>query len=809
MRRPSVRPLVLPAPRPQALRPQCRDRCRVATATAAAWAAACAAAGLPTFVTGQANPALPWQPGPQKFMVRVDGPIRGTTLSLYPPGGAVPAETGESLTSKLHDSAEGGSRWYFVQLYDHMCPHCWYAVPIVTDVATAFQGEDMLTFATLNCHVHENQEACFFLEVVSGAQDFPTFLLCPPSGLEAEVSLEELSPRAQHLAQQMDTTTLPRLTAFARCHLRFIENTPSGREDPFLSATDIAQWVTGQTGLKPPSPAELERGADFTDAGVPNATAPPGRPGWLRDDEPGRPGVPAFVPAERWFDAGRALSHLLYREYRSERHNEIVDCLQFLARTLPFKGQEVAILADEIAQKGPQEDGHAIRELVDVWAGKAGMPLPSDAASDEETVRYLTCSDSNCAMWTLLHVVIAAVAARGVTGRPLFKDEAFTGKFADGGMEQIAVPSIHSSIGFVRRFVKTFLNCRTCKVDFLEDYDLCEYGRCKVQDHRQLTLWLWRMHNAISMDVAHRYHAQVDRRWPMYEDCPSCWRRDLVLHGKRSFAAAAQASGGASTARRLRDAFSQEELDAPFHLDHVFWHLTRTYLGLSRIQLTETDLTSDELSHVEAVQEEDRRREEFAFARQNGAKGFGRTPPPLPSGTKPDATPAPVPPQFLQPAPAAPSPLPAVSPPPPPLPEPRPAQPVAPAWFPPAPLPRTTLPFTPAAQDAELARQQAAEAAKLGQDLEARGTSAVSKAAAAFVLVLLILVCWMFGLAYLEGHEDGEGFFDGSARAPVLRQLGGGLSTAQEDDDDDDFVPDADRKAETHAADDIGDPAAE
>ena len=32
------------------------------------------------------------------------------------------------------------SKWIMVELYDQMCPHCWYAVPIVTDVARSFRG---------------------------------------------------------------------------------------------------------------------------------------------------------------------------------------------------------------------------------------------------------------------------------------------------------------------------------------------------------------------------------------------------------------------------------------------------------------------------------------------------------------------------------------------------------------------------------------------------------------------------------------------------------------------------------------------
>jgi len=294
---------------------------------------------------------------------------------------------------------------------------------------------------------------------------------------------------------------------------------------------------------------------------------------------------PAMVRRLAWVCAPDA------PELRAERHADIVDSTLFLARTFPVKGHALQSLGMHLKGIGPQQNPKDFQRLLSSWADRTGLPDPEDSANDESSLKYMTCDGSTCVMWTLLHITITVAAVRGVSGRALLGDGSI---LATADLDDF--PGANQCMDFVRSFVRAFLDCKQCKENFLEDFNTCEYGRCNVKDDdwRGLALWLWRAHNAISMRVATRHHAMVDRRWPMYEDCPACWRHELVMQG--SF-----------DSRRLRWNWNREELDAPFHADHVFWHLVRTFVGLTRVQLEVEDLSEAEQEQVEAVRRRPRR----------------------------------------------------------------------------------------------------------------------------------------------------------------------------------------------------------
>jgi len=175
-----------------------------------------------------------------------------------------------------------------------------------------------------------------------------------------------------------------------------------------------------------------------------------------------------------------------------------------------------------------------------------------------------------CAFWTLLHVTLAAVSARGLSGAALASDS-----------EEKHIVSTDEAINFVRDFVTVFLSCTTCRQHFLNDFDACAFGRCTVGSHdwRALSLWLWRVHNAVSLRVASRHSSHVDRRWPMYQDCTVCWRESVAI-------------GPGAPSRSLQGTkWDVADLDAVFHTDHVFWFSVRTFIGLEVVNgdLSEVD----------------------------------------------------------------------------------------------------------------------------------------------------------------------------------------------------------------------------
>merc|ERR1740121_1038584 len=55
-----------------------------------------------------------------------------------------------------------------------------------------------------------------------------------------------------------------------------------------------------------------------------------------------------------------------------------------------------------------------------------------------------------------------------------------------------------------------------------------------------------------------------------------------------------------------------EVLDSPFHVNHVFWQVVRTYVGLSHFSIKIEDLPEKEREQIDAVIERDREAEVLA-----------------------------------------------------------------------------------------------------------------------------------------------------------------------------------------------------
>jgi len=523
------------------------------------------------------------------------------TVSLYPPDGVVNVATGKTLRTSLKDPKEGGANWHFVELYEHMCPHCWYAVPVVEDVATAFQGNPTWTTAAVNCHMETNREVCFFLEMISGAAQYPTFLLCPPKGRGdsawgTQKLLKTLPEKAQSLFAHLSREARSTFVDFMHCRTRFKPQRHSQPGDDFLSAAKIADWVVQQTSLSCAHPSSLTLGADFVDKTVQNPFSPPGRPGWLRDDREGEPGVLAFSSEDRWWDALMGFVSALNLRYRPHRHNLIVSCIKFLVHTFPVKGRALQDLMKRLA-KGPIHNQRGVTEMLREWSARNKL------VGWEEAGRLKTCSGSNsennCAMWTLLHVTLTAVAARGISGQYLNNDQALAVAQQPRGDSMML--SIKSAVDFVRTYVTVFQTCHDCTLQFNKDMQECAYGNCKIADYRSLPLWLWRTHNAISLRAGMRFNLTVDRRWPMYEDCPRCWQQHVVM-GMGSDRAERAIHRRKWNMQTLRS----DKLDAVFNLDHVFWHMVRVYIGLDRAPVLLSKLTKTERSEMSPEAQEKR-----------------------------------------------------------------------------------------------------------------------------------------------------------------------------------------------------------
>jgi len=78
----------------------------------------------------------------------------------------------------------------------------------------------------------------------------------------------------------------------------------------------------------------------------------------------------------------------------------------------------------------------------------------------------------------------------------------------------------------------------------------------------------------------------------MYQDCPACWRNGLVLGDGRRVAERPAA---------VESRWSTGELDSPFHLKAVFWHLVQTFVGIHRIVFALEDFHGEEREEVAMV----------------------------------------------------------------------------------------------------------------------------------------------------------------------------------------------------------------
>jgi len=441
-----------------------------------------------------------------------------------------------------------------VELYDHECPHCWYAVPLVTDVVSSYRGVHDLRTAALNCHMDINADFCYALGIVAGSQTYPTLLLCspgehddPPLSAHAQDTLKHVQPYFGELIKQL-----------GRCNKHFDKD-----EGSLLDAVKIADWIQATTGLGPSHIDALSRGADFVDYDGATIHGPPGVPGWMGDDMKDQPGVPAWTPAQRHSDALRGFVSALYHSYDASTHGAAVKVTEFLALAFPTSRDELGELASKLRASGAFYDRSALRSELKSFASKVGL---DDATQHPDALAFVTCRGASCALWTLFHVVVSSVAGLKLSG-----DSRST-----TGLE------INVVMGFVRTMVEHFLSCDSCKKDFLADFDACAYGRCSQAEddgaYARLPIWMWRAHNAVSMKVATIDPSAngVDRRWPMYLDCPKCWRQQVAMGTSHS-----RLLSGAS--RRIipgTPRLSSEDLDSVFHLEYIFWFMVDTYVGL-------------------------------------------------------------------------------------------------------------------------------------------------------------------------------------------------------------------------------------
>merc|ERR1711871_45220 len=139
---------------------------------------------------------------------------------------------------------------------------------------------------------------------------------------------------------------------------------------------------------------------------------PPGRAGWLREER--SVGMPAFRPEQRWADALAGYVRVLHSGYTSEQHEAALGVTDFLARAFPVRRNGLLVLASRMRALGAKDLPEDFQALLSGWAHEEGL---ADPAVHEQ--HYASCVSGPCTFWTVLHTVLAAIAARGLSGDEL------------------------------------------------------------------------------------------------------------------------------------------------------------------------------------------------------------------------------------------------------------------------------------------------------------------------------------------------------------------------------------------------------
>lgn len=130
-------------------------------------------------------------------------------------------------------------------------------------------------------------------------------------------------------------------------------------------------------------------------------------------------------------------------------------------------------------------------------------PLPRTTWSPS-CMRLNSSQGFSCGMWKLLHTSTVGIAEqRG--GLNLIESGA-----VDRGTR---VFSPADAADTIREYMAFFFGCIPCRDHFIAQYDECSFRRCvrltddellaTPEDWKQLALWLWEVHNHVSIKVAH------------------------------------------------------------------------------------------------------------------------------------------------------------------------------------------------------------------------------------------------------------------------------------------------------------------
>lgn len=481
-------------------------------------------------LVGLSTSVVAWYPAPKTYSIPLHEGGQATQKSLYPLGGAVKVLDGSEVLAM--GSSPNPQPPQLIAMYASWCPHCWHLVPHWVNVARAFTN---IKVSALNCADNANRQACDSANVTG----YPTIQCygCPKSKY---------------------------CNSEQRCEITV--GFPAGMSEEQF----IQEWISNATAgaLRPTHPEFLP--AAHAGQRQIDITGPPGESGWINAmylsvDARSSDAMRGFLSA-LWTRNDRVLAYAAVQWMTTLLGNQVYSTELLKSESLKvWNNEDLMNLASSLKPSDANTRG-----VLQSWASQHGFGDLSDQenfATYEDgrlsvgVGSYQSCTDFTCALWEYLHITtLLASHFHRVTGsRRLDTVEVMT---------------------HIRWFVKEFLACADCKRHFLESYDNYEFARPhdpQPQDWKAVVLWLWRVHEGVSLRTAADADVAEDRRWPPYDDCPACWKRSYMTDSTNT----------ATTATDIdiqHIGKTPELLDKPFNLDFVYAHLQSVYLGSSVVQ---------------------------------------------------------------------------------------------------------------------------------------------------------------------------------------------------------------------------------
>jgi len=305
-----------------------------------------------------------------------------------------------------------------------------------------------------------------------------------------------------------------------------------------LPAEDIADWLVNFSNNKIAivAPQVFDSAPQFKGNKLVAIDGAPGRPGWTHE------AIGTFQA--RLHDAHIGMARLLMDGYvSSTQYQAALNVVTFVGKI--FSRDEQALFDSLLTslKVKPALQPAEFNQIVRAWM----TPLLTQQGQE-----YLFCTNKNCAVWQLFHAISVLIAI------------------------EYAPVTVAEALPAYRYMVDNFLSCAECKHHFVTSYDQCLFGRCEILtaatpdlQRKALVLWLWRLHNAVSVRVLkeHPPAQPVDRRYPAYRDCPGCWQTTVVQGQKAPLLSFA---GQANNLQPVYDVFNT---------DGVYEFLKTEFLG--------------------------------------------------------------------------------------------------------------------------------------------------------------------------------------------------------------------------------------